>query len=119
MFSDNFLKQFYSYKRPFQEVNGYSIKRLENGNDLIVMNALGVNPSDVKMEVDFEYSDVQVLRVEGKTENEELVSDFSVKFSFYVRKPIKNIYKTFRSGLVILEIEYDKPSKPTVKFLER
>lgn len=117
-FTNDFLKQFYSYKRPFQEVQGYSVKHDENGEDTIFLNALGVDPTDVEISVKSEYPRNQILTVTGTTKNKEWDEDFSINFAFSVRKPIKKILKSFRSGLLMLKIEYDKPVQPDVEIVE-
>jgi len=116
--TSDFLKQFYSYRRPFHEVEGYSVKHQDDGTDLIFINALGVDPQDVTVEVRSEYPKSQILTVTGKTKNELWEEEFSVNLSFYVRKPIKKIAKSFRSGLISLKVEYDKPVQPDVEIVE-
>ena len=114
---DEFLKQFYSFKRPFQEVKGYKIYHGKDGTDTIVINALGINPEDLKVEVKPEHK-MQILNVFGTTEDEVFEEEFSVNLAFYFYKPIHKIRKSFRSGLVILKIEYEVPPKLSIEIVE-
>lgn len=117
-FADDFFKEFYRYSRPFQEVKGYVIKQDEDGNDIAVINALGVDPADIDVQVSQDNDVYQTLSITGKTQNELLEKDFSIEFYFKVRKPIKKIIKTFNSGLLSLKIQYDKPTQPKVEIIE-
>ncbi len=112
--TSDFLKQFYGYTRPFHEVEGYRVKQEDDGSTTLFVNGLGVDLSDVTITVKTEYPKTQVLLVSGKTHNDTWGEDFSVDVSFYVRKPIKKIKKSFRSGLIILKMEYDVPVQPEV-----
>lgn len=117
-FASDFFKEFYRYSRPFQEVKGYVIKQDEDGNDIAVINALGVDPADIEVQVSQDDASYQTLSITGKTQNEILEKDFSIEFYFKVRKPIKKIIKRFNSGLLELEIQYDKPAQPKVEIIE-
>lgn len=114
-FADDFFKEFYRYKRPFQEVEGYVIKQDEDGNSIVVINALGVDPADIDINVTQDDSNYQTLAIVGKTQNSVLEKDFSIELYFKVRKPIKKIIKSFSSGLLSLEIQYNKPIQPQVE----
>lgn len=118
-FTNDFLKQFYGYTRPFHEVEGYHVKEEKDGSNTAFINALGVDPADISISVKSEYPRTQVLSITGKTKNELWGEEFSVNLSFYVRKPpIKKITKSFRSGLLILKLEYDKPVQSEVLIVE-
>lgn len=116
-FPSELLKQFYSYKRPFQEVKGYFIKHEEDGTDTIFVNALGIDPIDVNITVKAEHK-MQLLNVYGTTKDKICGEDFSVNLVFYFNKQVRKIRKSFRSGLVILKIEYDVPPQPSVEIVE-
>lgn len=115
--ANDFFKEFYRFDRPFQEVQGYYITQNEDNNHIVCLNALGVDPADITVEV-IEEEGYQYLNVNGKTHNELLSKDFLVDFSFRVRKPIKRIVKSFSFGLLTLNIEYDSPIRPKVEIIE-
>lgn len=116
--ASDFLKQFYSYRRPFQEVEGYFVRGNEDGSSTVFINALGVDPKDVSVEVRSEYPNTQILSVTGKTKDDVWDEEFSVNVSLYVRKPIRKVIKTFRAGLITLKVEYDNPTQPNVEIVE-
>jgi len=117
--TEDFLKQFYGFNRPFHESSGYWYKTNEDGSLTFFLNALGIEPSDVDVSVRSEYPNSQILSVVGKTHNPDWDEDFSVNASFLVRKPIKKITKHFQSGLITLKVEFNKPIQPDVEIVEQ
>lgn len=115
---DDFFREIYKFNRPFKEVEGYVSQHNEDGTDTLCFNALGVNPDDITIDVQREYPERQYLMVSGKTKDDVLESEYSVNFTVAVRKPIKKIIKSFRSGLLILKLEYDKPSQPKIEIVD-
>ena len=117
-YGDFVLKRFYSYNRPFKEVKGYSIDYDSDNNPIICMNALGIDPEDVKIEQEYEYPSGQVLTVSGVTEDKVLGEKFTVDYRFSISKNIKKIIKSHRSGLLTLKIIFDKPEKATFEIID-
>lgn len=107
------LNSKYWYSRPFQEKNGYEYKELDNGNFQIAMNVLGINPEDIEITVaGTDYPNRQILNIVG--ESEILDHKFQVNFRFIVKK-MKTVTPTFKNGLLIVEIEWEKPVNPDVE----
>lgn len=106
-FDSALAKAYFSYGDAVFRRSSYDVLQFENEKYVLVINALGVNPSDIKINFlpSYNFSSISVV---GETKNEILREIFSVKILWYVRKEIKEINKEFVNGLVILEIEFEK-----------
>ena len=108
-FSSKYADRYVSPTHSFFEITGFSFFETEEKDEIYFINALGVRPEDIKIEVSREnLSTRKLITVVGETKNDLLREIFSVNMSFYVRKPLKGIYKSFENGLVILELIYKK-----------
>lgn len=112
-------RQFYRFKRPFLEVEGYSIKENKDGTDSVLINALGIEPGDLKIEVEQEYSaGSQLIKIFAESKDEFFEEEYSLNLVLHTTKPVKKIFKSFHSGLLHLKIEYDKPSRPNFEVVD-
>jgi len=105
-FDSALAKAYYSHADALMRRASYDVLQFENEKYILVINAVGVNPSDIKINFlpSRNFSSISVV---GETKNEMLRENFSVKILWYVKKEIKEINKEFVNGLVILEIEFE------------
>lgn len=112
---------FYKYNRPFQEKTGYITTTDDKGNSVITINALGVNPDDVEVTSGTGYDrfgrPVYTINIDGKTHQEILDKDFSIKLDLGYYNPVQKIIKHFNSGLLTLVVEHSKPNQPDVEIV--
>lgn len=107
-----------SYSRPFREVDSYLPINLDDGTTNLYINALGINKEDINVSVTQpeDYSGY-VLNVSGKTEEEKL-GTFSFDYQFRTKK-ISKITKILKNGILILNLEWEKPVNPDVEIVEK
>lgn len=89
----------------------------KDGKLYIVLNFLGIDEKDINISVE-NSDDNQYpywLIVEGKTKNDLLDSEYSVKIPFKVKKEPENIDWTLNNGLLTLEISFKELPKLEVK----
>lgn len=114
MFNNFFDSYFYSFNRPMYERSGWMAVE-KDGKITLVVNALGVDPKDIDVTV--ENSDTatnQILVLSGKTHNAVLDKDFSISMKWNLYKRVREVVKSFDNGLVVLEVEFETPVKPSV-----
>ena len=110
---DDILRSKYWFDRSFKEREGYQCVVLENGNGQLVANVLGINPEDIQITVETaENPGRQILKISGKSE--VLDHNFEVNYVFIV-KPVKVITPTIKNGLLVIELEWEKPAVPSVE----
>ena len=103
------VNRFIRDSHPYQIING-------NGKDIVVINALGVDEDDIKIEIkaDKYNSDSNYLYIEGSTENETTGTTYSFKNRFGINKlKVKEIKYYTKDGLLYIEIQYVE--EPTVE----
>lgn len=110
----------YSFSRPFYESRGYYAVE-KDGKLFLVLNILGINENDLDVSVENDPDNVgwQILIVKGTTHNEILDKDFSLTWKRSTRKPISEIAKNVKDGLLTLEITFVEPVKPSVKIFDK
>ena len=106
-----------SYHRPFREVDSYLPVNLENGTTNLYINALGIDKNDISVTVtqSEEYSGY-ILNGSGETETKDL-GKFSFEYHFPTKK-IAKITKELKNGILILNLEWEKPVNPDVEIVE-
>lgn len=114
MFNNFFDNYFYSFNRPMYERSGWMAVE-KDGRVTIVVNALGVSPEDINITVEnSETASNQILVLGGKTHNSILDKDFSISMKWNLYKGVREVVKSFDNGLVVLEVEFETPVKPSV-----
>lgn len=108
MTTDLFDLVFKTWDRPMKEVNGYRKISTDYGY-LIVANALGINKDNLEIDLTRE-----TLKIQGKTEIEDIDFTNSVNYQFYVGskvyEEIDKIEYELKDGLAYISI-YTKPAK--------
>lgn len=103
------VNRFIRDSHPYQIING-------EGKDTVVINALGVDENDIKIEIkaDKYNDDSNYLYIEGSTENEIAGTTYSFKNRFGINKlKVKEIQYYTKDGLLYIEINYVE--EPTVE----
>lgn len=100
------------FNRPMYEKTGYRVDE-KDGKIFLTVNCLGVNPSDLTIESEYDNDNRNVVVVRGKT----LVNDkeYKVSYRFAFVKEIDTIEHASLNGLLILEVSFKEPVKPEIK----
>jgi HSP20 family molecular chaperone IbpA len=111
----NFLDDDYFFNRcgiydmhPYQAVE-------KDGNLIITLNTLGINPKDINVEA--EEGDAyfpQYLKVSGKTLNELTGKEYNINMRLGIRKEIAGVDVESRDGLTYLQVKFNEPVKPKI-----
>lgn len=113
---EEFFRMYSSFNRPFKEVSGYQI--IEGDDKFVIcINALGVDPCDVTVEVKEENTVSHLLSIFGETKD-LFGSEYAIKLAFRTR-PLEKVIKHFRAGVLYLELNFQKPKQAKVEILEK
>ena len=107
----------YRFNRPMLERQGWYSKE-KDGKLLLLLNVLGVNESDLNIEVKPVENNKEVICISGKTKDELFDREFSVNMNFMISKPMEQVKTSVKNGLLILEIEFKEPVKSSVRILK-
>lgn len=105
-------RSFSVFNRPMYERRGYTYKE-QDGNYILTINALGVEPSDINIEADYDDDGHNILKVSGKTLVDE--SEYKISYQFAFRKEIEEVSSKTTNGLLVLEIKFKEPVRPQIK----
>jgi len=115
-----FYSVYHTFNRDFQEVKGWTYRiDEEKGFADVFINALGVSKDDI--DVTWRNGDTQdsvIFTVKGETKIDERLKVYDVNLSFVSPYPVKRLTKKFANGLVILHLEFSKPSQPEIEVVE-
>lgn len=102
------------YRRPFQEVRGYSAYQ-KDGKLFIKYNVLGLSKDDIKIEIEpSENSNFSYLIVKGEKQDGDLDTTWQVSYQTPVKTP-ENIEASVENGILTVSLQYKEPVKPDVK----
>jgi hypothetical protein len=108
----------YRFSRPMLEREGwYSLEK--DGKLLLLLNTLGVDKADIKLDVKSTDNNKQMICVNGTTKNEDFDKDFSVNMNFIVGKPMQNLEWDVKNGFLTMEITFQEPVKPSVNIVRK
>ena len=107
----------YFFHRPMLERQGYYWIEKE-GKAFLLLNVLGVDDKDIDVQNNPASNGKQCLTITGNTHNEVFNKDFSVKMSFIINEPMKEVKWKTSNGFMTLEITFEEPVKPAVKILK-
>lgn len=115
-----FESLFHKFNRDFQEVRGWTWRIDEEKNlGEVFINALGCNKDDI--DITWKNGEKQGsvdFLVKGETIVHEKLKPFSFEVGFTSPLPVKKLTKKFVNGLVILDLEFDKPLQPEIEIVE-
>ena len=111
----NFLDDDYFFNRcGIYDMHPY--KAIEkDGNLIVVLNTLGINPKDINVEA--EEGDAyypQYLKVSGKTLNELTGEEYNINMRLGIRKEIQGVDVESRDGLTYLKAKFSEPVRPKI-----
>lgn len=112
MYNDFFDLVWKSWERPMKEVSAYKVMEIEDGYR-IVLNALGIDKDDVKVEL-LQNS----LHIIGETVDDDMDYTNKVKYQFNVsriQKDIEKIDYSLKNGLLIVNIRVETRKKKNIK----
>jgi hypothetical protein len=108
----------YRFRRPMLEREGwYSLEK--DGKLLLLLNTLGVDKADIKLDVKSADDNKQMICVNGTTKNEDFDKDFSINMNFLVGKPMQNLEWDVKNGFLTMEITFQEPVKPSVNIVRK
>lgn len=109
MFYDIFFdKEFAKVNRMIRDSHPYQIIKSDN-KDTVVINALGVDENDVKIQIKpSKYDDrTTYLYIEGETDNEITGTKYSISNRFTInRLKVKEIQYSAKDGLLYIDVLY-------------
>ena len=112
MYNDFFDLVWKSWERPMKEVKAYKLMEIEDGYR-IVLNALGIDKDDVKVEL-LQNS----LHIIGETVDDDIDYTNKVKYQFNVsriQKDIERIDYSLKNGLLIVNIRVETRKRKNIK----
>lgn len=114
--SNSFFPVTYSFSRPFYESSGHYVVA-KDGVVYIAINMLGIAKDNIEVNVENDPTKKyqQILTVKGKTYNELLDKEFAVTWRKGSLDNIASVDYYTENGLLILEIKFEEPVKPSVK----
>lgn len=108
-FSDFLSLSDYHFRRPFYESKGYVVVQ-KDGGLIVYVNALGISPDDIDVKIEPTSYGGHILRVSGKTNNEDLNYDFETKIGLRITQPLADEVKwEAKDGLVKIYLDFEKP----------
>jgi HSP20 family molecular chaperone IbpA len=108
----------YRFSRPMLEREGwYSLEK--DGKLLLLLNVLGVDKKDIKLDVKSYDNNKQLISVNGTTKNEKFDKDFSINMNIIVGKPMENLEWDVENGFLTAEITFQEPVKPSVNIVRK
>lgn len=113
---NSFFPVTYSFSRPFYESLGhYAIQK--DGVVYIAINMLGIAKDNIEVSVENDPTRKyqHILTVKGKTYNELLDKEFAVTWRKGSLESIASVDYYIENGLLILEVKFEEPVKPSVK----
>lgn len=112
MFNFDFLLDDYFFNRPVKDMTPYKMVEKE-GKLVIILNTLGISPKDIDVEVE-DGTNIQFLKISGKTKNQMSDKEYSINMTFSVKKPMESVNWQSEDGLTYLEVKFLEPIKSKV-----
>lgn len=108
----------YLYHRPIFDSRPYQVIK-KDGELMIVFNALGIKPDDIKITIERE-KNVDYLLIDGETKNEATGKTYSTSGKFVVHaEDIKNIEWTTEDGVLLITVYFKEAKKPEVSITKK
>lgn len=95
--------------------------RVINGKEksTLVLNVLGINPQDIKVDIDEGYADPQLM-VSGITKDDVTGREYSIDYRIILNpKHIKQIEKSSKNGLLYIDVIWNTPQKSKIEIIEK
>ena len=102
-----------NFARAFPEVQRYKTYSLKDGTSVLLVNTVGVNKDDLKVELTNDE-----LSIKGATENKELNEKNSVNYTFDIArtKDIEKMKWCNRDGYTYVYFYYKKPATMKISY---
>lgn len=113
MFLTEWEKDFYSFLRPLKDQKPYEVVK-EDGKIVIMHTAIGVQESDVKVELEKEQNrSFLVLQGETKNKVSGQFYKFNSKFSID-ENSIEEVEWYLDAGILYVKISHKEPERPQI-----